>query len=82
MIILWLLHVWIVFIWGILIKIVVYQFSVKFVYFYYILMEKSAETAMVFYKFAPSAAAATPLNQKQYKIGVAYIVRNQNTNFQ
>ena len=45
-------------------------------------MEKSAETAMVFYKSAPSAAAATPLNQKQYKIGVAYIVRNQNTNFQ
>ena len=45
-------------------------------------MEKSAETAMVFYKFAPSAAAAKPLNQKQYKIGVAYIVRNQNTNFQ
>ena len=30
-----------------------------------ILMEKSAETAMVFYKSAPSAAAATPLNQKQ-----------------
>ena len=44
-------------------------------------MEKSAETAMVFYKFTPSAAAATPLNQKQYKIGVAYIVRNQNQEF-
>ena len=43
----------------------VYQFSVKFVNFYYILMEKSAETAMVFYKSAPSAAAATLLNQKQ-----------------
>ena len=43
----------------------VYQFSVKFVNFYYILIEKSAETAMVFYKSAPSAAAATPLNQKE-----------------
>ena len=32
-------------------------------------MEKSAETAMVFYKSAPSAAAATLLNQKQCKIG-------------
>ena len=45
-------------------------------------MEKSAETAMVFYKSAPSAAAATPLNQKQYKIGVAYKAKSQNTNFQ
>ena len=30
-------------------------------------MEKSAETAMVFYKSAPSAAAATPLKKKSKK---------------
>ena len=47
-----------------------------------ILTEKSAEMALVFYRSTATAAGATPPNQKQYKIGVANIVRNQSTNFQ
>ena len=37
---------------------------------------------VLFNKSAAATAAAMPQNQKNIKIGVAYIVRNQNTNFQ